>query len=249
MTEQNSEKGTIAIYGPTKIGKTLDVCHCFRNALVLLTERGGLDSVQSNLGYTPDHVKLMSIENPFKEAIDALDGAVKKALSTGKYKSIVLDTGSELADRLLDPLMTRHHNDARRAYPECYRQFKAIIRRLMAWSNLWLVVIFHEAKPKTTENKYEKGGPKLPGALTEDVPSLFSTILRATYGDADDRVYQCDALSSQCIMGDRFGVADLEQPMDLRPLVWQMAFPDKPVPAFPPKPIRKVERRTESEDE
>ena len=54
-----------------------------------------------------------------------------------------------------------------------------------------------------------------------------------------ERVYRCQPLDEDMLMGDRYGVAEAEQPMELNRLVFRMMYPDQPVPDdLPRKTIR-----------
>ena len=241
------ESGSVLIYGPTKIGKTLDLCHAFKTKskqpFVLLSEPDGLSSIAANLGWMPDHHELKDLRNPFVEANQVLDKRVLPIARSKRYSAIILDTGSELASRFLDAHAEFKTDNPLKLYPIISRQFRTIIRKVLT-SGLWCCMICHEQEPRDNElSGFRRGGPKLPGSLVEEVPSMFSLILRAGLsvsddGDSYNRVYRCDPLSPRWVMGDRYSVAAEEQPMDLRPLIFRLLNPKAPLPKFPPKPIR-----------
>jgi len=241
------EKGSVLVYGPTKIGKTLDSCHAFKTKskqpFVLLSEPDGLSSITSNLGWEPDHHELKDLRNPFIEANKVLDSRVIPAIKAKRYSAVIIDTGSELASRFLDAHAEYKTDNPLKLYPIVARQFRMIVRKVLT-GGLWCCMICHEQEPRDNElSGFRRGGPKLPGSLVEDVPSMFSLILRAGIqvsdaGETFDRVYRCDPLSPRWVMGDRYSVATEEQPMDLRPLIFKILNPRAPVPKFPPKPIR-----------
>lgn len=245
----NKERGSVLIYGPTKIGKTLDACHAFRTKskrpFVLLAEPDGLASVESNLGWMPDHYELKDLQNPFVEAMKAIDTRVVPAIKSKRYSCVVIDTGSEMASRFLDAHAEYKTDNPLKLYPIVTRQFRLIVRKVLT-AGLWCCMICHEQEPRDNElSGFRRGGPALPGNLVEGVPSMFSLILRAglevsSDGESFDRVYRCNPLSPRWVMGDRYSVAKGEQPMDLRPLIFRMLNPGLQVPAFPPKPIRQA---------
>ena len=235
-------EASIGIYGPTKIGKTTDVFCAFRKAFCLLYEPGGLLSVEANLGYTPDHILFKDLTKPYKETHEFVTKKLPGLVQQKGYKAIVMDTGSEFAARLLVANNTAFNDDGRKVYPKTTAQFMGILRSILNLG-LWTVYIFHEQAPKQSESAFTRGGPKLPGKLVEDAPGLFSTIMRATYGTAGatggvSRVYLCNPIDPQYIMGDRSGATGPCQDMDLRPILFRMMHPGKPLPAFPEKPIR-----------
>ena len=247
---KGNEKGSVLIYGPTKIGKTLDSCNAFKTRskqpFVLLSEPDGLSSVASNLGWEPDHHELVDLKNPFTEAIQVIDKRVLPAAKAKRYSAVIIDTGSELASRFLDAHAEYKTENPLKLYPVVTRQFRMIVRKILT-GGLWCCMICHEQEPRDNElSGFRRGGPKLPGNLVEDVPSMFSLILRAGLevnedGEGYYRVYRCDPLSPRWVMGDRYSVTKEEQPMDLRPLVFQVLNPGMKVPKFPPKAIRHSE--------
>lgn len=226
------------VYGKTKIGKTLDVNYTFgKNGYVILSEPDGLASVEANLGFMPPHFELTSLKNPAGEVMDHLNKVVLPDVKQGRIKAVIFDSGSEFADRLLSSEMDKCGNDMRRAYQPMYRQFGTIVRHILL-SGAWVIMICHEKRGDPDEDR--RGGPLLPGRLVESVPSQFSLILRAV-ARKGERIYLCDQLDEDWIMGDRYGAAFEEQPMELRAIMWRIAHPDKDTPAeyLLGKPIRR----------
>lgn len=261
MTQTRS----VLIYGPTKIGKTLDICNAFKTKtklpFVLLAEPDGLASVESNLGWVPPHHELTNLNDPFSEAIQAIDQKVSPMAKRGLCSAVIIDTGSELASRLLDAHAQYKTDNPLKLYPVIGRQFRILIRKILTMG-VWCGMTCHESEPRDNElSGFRRGGPRLPGSLVEEIPSQFSLILRAgveldTSGtqevsleEGDEiglgavevkyrRVYRCEQLHPRWIMGDRYSVAQPIQEMDLRPLLFRILNQGQPVPQFPPKQIR-----------
>lgn len=234
-------KKTILIYGKTKVGKTVDVGYTFgENGYFLLYEPDGLASVESNLGFMPPFHELVSITNPYGETLEHLNKVVIPQVRLGKIKAVIMDTGSEFADRLLSVELGAVGQDARRAYPMVYQKFTTIMRMVLQ-SGAWFIMLCHQ-KISDPDND-RMGGPLLPGRLVESVPSQFSLILRAAVKDRPggrERVYFCDPLDPDFLMGDRYGAAFTEQPMELKAIMWRIAHPDETTPdeLLKGKPIR-----------
>ena len=232
---------TVLIYGKTKVGKTLDVGYTFgKNAFFILSEPDGLSSIEANLGFLPDHEELVNVNNPYAEVVALLNKRILPDIKKGKIKAVVLDTGSEFADRLLAVELIAAGNDGRRAYPQVYWKFTGIMRTILL-SGAWFVMICHQKIADQDNDRM--GGPLLPGRLVESIPSQFSLILRATVEDTPagrQRIYHCDPLDPDFIMGDRYGVAFDKQPMELKALMWRIANPggDTPGELLLGKPIR-----------
>jgi len=232
---------SILIFGKTKIGKTLDVCYAFRKAFVMLAEPGGLDSVESNLGFMPNHRLLTDLDNPFIEATNMVNNIILPGCKSGAITCVVIDTGSELADRFATAAISQVGIDARKWSPLVQRWFKSIIRPILS-QGVWTVMICHEQRADDFSGR--PGGPKLPGALTEAVPAMYSLILHAVVKPTVDgygRFYECDPLNPTWNTGDRFGVTEDSQPMELLPLIFKIQRPDEEVPEkfLRGKPIRR----------
>lgn len=243
MAEQRrlQPKKTILVYGKTKIGKTVDVQYTFgENGYTLNYEPDGLSSVEANLGFVPPYHELISITNPYGETMEHLNKVVIPQIKSGKIKCVIMDTGSEFADRLLSVELGSVGQDARRAYPLVYQKFTTVMRTVLQ-SGAWFVMICHQ-KIADPEND-RMGGPLLPGRLVESVPSQFSLILRAAMKNTTtgrERVYYCDPLDPDFLMGDRYGAAFAEQPMELKAIMWRIANPEGTTPEelLKGKPIR-----------
>jgi len=234
-------KKTILIYGKTKVGKTLDAAYTFgKNGYFILSEPDGLASVEANLGFMPDHYELVNTTNPYSEITQHLQKVLLPLIKKGQIKCVIFDTGSEFADRLLSVELDNVGSDARRAYPQVYRKFTSVIRTILL-SGAWVVMLCHQ-KIADPEND-RMGGPLLPGRLVESIPSQFSLILRAAIKDTPtgrERMYFCDPKDPDWLMGDRYGAAYEEQPMELRAIMWRVAHPgeDTPPETLAGKPIR-----------
>lgn len=235
-----ASSGSILIWGPTKVGKTLDVHHALPNAITLLSEPDGLSSVETSLGYTPPHIPLVSIDAPYVEAMQHIGRTIIPAVQAGQFGAVIIDTLSELALRLQAAHSEKVTSDPRKLYPAIALQVGTIIRTLQTLP-VWLVAICHRQNPVLGE-KSRRGGPRLPGSLVEDIPFMFSVILEAAidHGLGEPRrIYRCDQNDSMYIMGDRWGVAPKKQDMDLRRVILARMYPNTPLPALAPKPIRK----------
>ena len=231
---------SLLVYGKTKIGKTLDVCYTFSKAFVLLSEPGGLDSVETHLGFIPKHHLLVDLDDPFGEAKrvftqTVLPGVVKKEIS-----SIFIDTGTELSDRMASAAQKSVGQDPRKWSPLVQRQMKELLRMALV-SNAWFVMSAHERPPSAEDHVV--GGPALTGALANTVPAMFSLILHAVVKPSMKgyaRYYECDSLDPLWITGDRWGACENSQPMELSVIMWKALHPDQEVPEklLKGKPIR-----------
>lgn len=230
-----NEGVSILIYGQSGIGKSTDVGYALRKAAWLQTEPGGLIPVVRCVGYTPQNViTLFDAVNPERELRNAVDTVLNKARS-GHVSTIVLDTGSEITERMVGSYMKKNA-DGRMAYGKLMINVIEIVQKVIA-AGVWFVCICHELPPEVDERTGNKlrGGPLFPGKkLPRSMPPKFDLVLRATtdkkVGSQAKRVYRCDPLDGDYIMKDRFGVTREVQPMELAPIVFRILHPGKEVP-------------------
>jgi hypothetical protein len=197
-----------------------------------------------NLGFAPDAVNMIELQRPFAHALETIRGPVTRAVQSGKYHAVVMDTGDVLCDRIFGELNQKFKGDGRKVYPTTTSRFIEVMDNLLLLP-VWVIVICHEQAPKETERGFRRGGPKLPGSdLIEAVPGMFSLTLRATFApmpgvQGRQRVYYVNETSPEWVTKDRFSACKKgNQPMDLRPICWRIIHRDEPVPEFPPKQIR-----------
>jgi hypothetical protein len=234
MTDRGN---SILIYGRSKLGKTVDTAYAFQRAFWILTEPGALVSVPACLGYMPKHkIEILDISSPYMEAKGAIEKHVLPGIKSGAISSVVIDTASELTDRMLGAELERV-KDPRQAYQSVTNNFKRLIRMILK-EKAWVIAICHESAPSTDDSgAFHPGGPLFPGkGLIQSVPSLFDTILRADV-EMGRRVYRCDPLSPLWRMGDRSNVTTSVQPMELAVLVFKMLHPGQ-VP--PPGTVKQI---------
>lgn len=209
-----------------------DVGYTFRKAAWLQTEPGGLIPVVRCVGYTPQIVHtLFDSDDPVGEFKAVIDSVIIPGAANGTIKTVVLDTGSELAHRI-ETALHRKTKDGREVYQRVQSVFIESIDLLIKLG-IWFVCICHEIGPEvdpSTGNRL-RGGPLLPGKkLPRRLPPKFDLVLRAdvehglTPGSSE-RVYRCDPLDSDYIMKDRFGVTLPVQPMELAPIVFRILNP------------------------
>lgn len=230
---------TILIYGDTKVGKTLDSANALRKGIFLLSEPDGLASAKAHLGFVPDNIELTNLDAPEVELQKSLNH-LEPLIKAGKYSSIILDTGSELADRLLASYRQRFPKNGYKAFGFVQDQIKYTIRRIQTMGANF-VMLCHESPPMLKDGIFCRGGPLMPSKqLVQSIPPMFSIIMHAYIHPKFGRVYDCNRRETQWQLGDRYGATADLQPLDLRPIVFRAMFPGKEVPDFPTKTIREV---------
>ena len=210
--------GLVVSYGCTGIGKTVDICRCFRGGIVLLTDKDGLRAVQTLDNRTPRHIRLANREAPLVEAQDAVRKSIVPLVAQKRASAVIVSTATELAYRMLAVELPAK-KDPRQAYQAVHMQFMPFVEELIDLG-VWVVLECHEAKPSEEEYRVRPGGPKFPSAgLMEDVCYLASLVLRAKYDTKGDRVYQCVRNDVLWTMKDRYNVTEDEQPLDMLALL------------------------------
>lgn len=210
--------GLIVVYGPSGVGKSLDMCRCFRGGLTLLTDRDGLRAVQTLDKRTPRHVLLKDRAAPLKEARDVLERVVRPIVAEKKATAVLVSTATELAGRVLTEWLGRM-KDPRQAFQQAQRDFLDLTEDLIDLG-VWVVYECHESQPVEEEYRVRPGGPKFPGKnLEEEVTYRASLVLYAKYNTAGERVYRCEPSDPLWRMKDRYNVCEREQPLDMLALL------------------------------
>lgn len=214
--------GLVVSYGCTGIGKTLDICRCFRGGLVLLTDRDGLRAVQTLEGRTPRHVLLADRTSPLAEIDNVVQRTVAPLIQQKKLRAVILSTASELAERMLGEALGQH-KDPRQAFQAVHADFMRLTEDLINLG-VWVVYECQEAQPFEEDYRVRPGGPQFPGRrLMEGVCYRASMVLRARYNSLGDRTYQCVKNDVMWTMKDRYNVCDAEQALDLLTLMKKTA--------------------------
>jgi len=225
--------------GRTKIGKTTTVAYAFRNAAWITTERGGLIPVKRCLGFVPSFVWTQySEDNPLGEFESILEKEVIPRARKGIIKTLVIDTLTTFTERLVAQL--KDENKAMHglyAFGLLQDTVFALIDQLRNLG-IWVVLITHVKPPQIDAKTGVKsmGGPEFPGkALTRSLPARMDLVLMADAeqpkisGGSARRIIRCDPLDPDYLMGDRFGVTQRVQDMNLAPIIWRIKRPGQPV--------------------
>lgn len=236
--------GTLAIFGESKIGKTLDVGNAFGQGVYFLScEPDGCSSIETSLGWMPMGARpeelLVDLDNPYEEVINRIHQTIVPSVEQGLVTAVAIDTLTELADRFAASLRAKGMTDARHLYPLLLDQITRIIRTL-EHLGVWTIAIGHEMLPEGGR----KGGMQVPGTrLQQKIPTMFSVMLHACWDrgplpkpgeqpQPPKRVYKCHVGDPEWYGGDRWGACLPVQDLDLRPILWRRLNPGQPVPQF-----------------
>lgn len=242
-------KGAFMIYGRTKVGKSYAVHRCLNyfglKTLVLVAENGALTTPKQHfLDHIVGAINVLSQEDPFGEAARRFglvsgtasvngDGADKIKSIVDQADAVVLDTGSKLVERMVNKNLTEPDKsgkpkfDVRQSYLKAQVHARYLIDCLLQ-ADKWIFTIWHEQQSYSSEGRLVRGGPQV-GRLVEDVSSVFDSILRAHFVSGQ-RVMSCDPMSGSWVGGDRFGVFEKMQLLDLRPQMFRILNPGKELP-------------------
>lgn len=211
-----SEGVVICAYGPSGLGKTVDMGYSFPRALFLAAP-GALNSVKSVCGYEPDQIEARTIS----EAIDLLQRAKKKG-----YSALVIDDFSFMAEQTFSEFEKKFSG---------FRLWGALrdvaldLRDEARYSGMIVAFNAWEQPPKEGVGmKAVRGGPKLSGTLPESLPALCDVVLRAVHEPHRKlwpAAYRC-YLDPSWAMKDRFNIANTcdPAPMNLSEILRAAGF-------------------------
>ena len=171
-TKTNLKYINCLIYGRYGIGKT-PLAATAPKPIIIDTEGGTLSISDLDLPM----LEVRSIEE-LDEAYDFIKG--KKG---NDFESVVIDSGSELAEIILSDFK-KEHRDPRKAYGEMGEELVKVLRKFKDLKKNLIVT----AKAKIiTLNGYERYRASFPGpALTEAVPYLFDEVFCLRFSNDDD---------------------------------------------------------------
>lgn len=203
-------------YGPSKYGKTTDALYSFPNAY-FMAQPGALKPSVNVVGFeVPD----ANVGNPqdIAEARAMIPALVKRG-----FRATVMDDFTFLAEQTMSKL------------EQTYTGFKLwgklrdeilALRHDARHAQMHVVLNCHETPPRVYNGGAQRGGPKLPGRLPEELPAACDLVVRATLpggglGGGDigligwKTVYRCAPSDAGYISGDRHGVTPETSPMNL----------------------------------
>ena len=204
-TGKTGDPVVVLTYGQSGVGKSTDMGYSFPTALFLAAP-GALTSIQSVCGYTPDNVNIETIEQATE--------VIKAAGSTGKYKTVVIDDFSFMAEQTFSKLEASGKYKGFALWNKM-RDIALDFRDKSRYAGVNVIVNCWENPPKTKENgQAVRGGPQLSGKLPESLPALCDVVLRAAQEKRRKpwpAVYRC-TLDPAFVMKDRFNVASICDP-------------------------------------
>lgn len=197
------------IYGPSKYGKTTDCLYAFPRG-VYVAHPAALKPSENVVGYKlhPSQIQHLS----------RVDEVTKLLPKVGRdFDAVVIDDFSLLTQSHLAYLESKGHNGFK--LWGRLRDDVLELRDAARTCGRHVIINCHEDPPKTKNGFYIRGGPQLPGKLTEDLPTQMDLILRAfsepSRKGAWPVVYRCGPNDPSYITGDRHGVTPDMAPMNL----------------------------------
>lgn len=202
----NGDNVVAAIYGPSGLGKTTDMLYSFPCGL-FVAPPGALKPAHNVVGFVPQSIEAATI----MEATDIL----RKQGKTGAFDAIIVDDFSLLAEQTVAALEKKHSGfKLWGAVRDVVLEFRDTARHV----GMHVILTAHESSPKTTNGCFIRGGPRLPGRLPEDVPTVCDIVLRAATDSTRRGWHACYRNSiddSQWVTKDRHGVTPDKAPMNL----------------------------------
>lgn len=212
-----------AVYGPSGLGKTSDMLYSFPQGL-FIAPPGALKPAHKVVGHVPASTEAATI----MEATEI----VKKQGNNGAYDAIIVDDFSLLAEQTVAVLERKHSGfKLWGAVRDVVLEFRDTARH----AGMHVILTAHESAPKTTNGSFIRGGPRLPGRLPEDVPTVCDIVLRAA-PDATRRgwhaCYRCTIDDPNWVSKDRHGVTPDKAPMNIGEIIRLAGYPLRRAPGM-----------------
>lgn len=204
------------VYGPSGLGKTLDTLYSFPNAL-FIAEPGALKPAKAFLGFSVPHATVHRISD-----ITATLAELKQKDPKGERFPIVVVDDFTLLSNTTFALIEKKHAGSKDKFA-LFKDIRAetlMMRHEARYCSRTVIFNAHDSMPhkNSTDGRFVRGGPQLPGKLPEELPAAFDLILRA---DMDmDRpighkgIYRCGD-DPNYLTKDRDGIAGVVTPMNL----------------------------------
>lgn len=210
-------------YAPSSYGKTVDAGYAFPNGL-FICKRGGIKSITSVCGFTPDTV----LHTTLDDATKVLDQQGKK------YDTIVVDEFDFLVEDTMRQLEKRFSGF--KLFGELRQsvmRFREAARNTPA--HVWLTAL--EKAPKVREDGSKvKGGPALTGDLPEKVPAMCDLVLRGARDPLRrpwPGIYRLDVNSSEWVGKDRDNGTPDPAPMNIGEILRLNGYEVSRLPSAP----------------
>jgi hypothetical protein len=213
-----------AIYGPSGLGKTTDLLYSFPCGL-FVAPPGALKPALKVVGFMPESTEAGTI-------MEATEIVRKQAKNAGAFDAIIVDDFSLLAEQTVVALEKKHSGfKLWGAVRDVVLEFRDTARH----AGMHVILTAHESSPKTTNGTFIRGGPRLPGRLPEDVPTVCDIVLRAA-SDTTRRgwhaCYRCTVDDPNWVSKDRHGVTPDKAPMNLGEILRLAGYPLRRAPGM-----------------
>jgi hypothetical protein len=169
------EAALICTYGDSGAGKTTDCLYSFPNAL-FIAQPGALKPWANLIGlpYKP------AVAPNVRTVFDATDLIVNKAKD---YAAIVCDDWSLMCDMTFSLIEQRNPKGGERMWGD-FRACLLAFRQAGRDANRHIIMNAHLRPAHVHARKgYVRGGPALPGTMSEDFPKACDMVLRVTPGE------------------------------------------------------------------
>lgn len=201
------------LHGQSKSGKTYSISTIpGPESVLVLTAESGLLSLKKT-GYNCDAIEIPSI--------DFLRDVYNHIKDDAKYKTIVLDSLSEIAEQVLSKQITIH-KDPRKAYGELAETMVGLVKSFRDMKGKNVLMFCQQERIQDASGKIIYG-PSMPGKQSaQKLPYLVDLVLcmrtikgedgkvRRAFQSEHDEIYEC---------GDRSGLLDpFEKPS------WEVVF-------------------------
>jgi hypothetical protein len=180
-----SEGVKICVYGPAGVGKTV-MCATAPDPIIISAESGLLSLRRANIervygvgtpGITYD-IPVYEI-NSAKGFWEIYNYLIRDPNARQRFKTVCLDSASELAERILEEALKNSGKDPRQAYGVVANDMPPIFKALRDLSGYHVYVTSKMGPIKDGVSGVVKWGPSMPGNKIElDLPYVFSEFFR-----------------------------------------------------------------------
>ena len=174
-TNALGENINVLVYGRLSVGKTALIASCPK-PIIISSERGEITLKKYKVNIPILRVKTLQDLN---EAYDYVESKAKK------YRTVCIDSVTDIAESILPTILKENNNDGRRAYPQLTSGMSEVIRKFRDTElNTFMIAnaVLFENEAGITSVKASMPG----AALTRFLGHAFDVVLYMGINDEDE---------------------------------------------------------------
>ena len=163
------EPAFICAYGVSGVGKTMDALYSFPEALFIAMP-GALKPSRQIFDWEPRRAIVPGLHELC---------VLLTQLTPNVVSAVVIDDFSLLVDVTFSDLEKKYTGFHLWG---ALRDYILLVRRLGRQLGIHVLLNAHAIEARTAKGRFVRGGPKLPGTMSEDFPTACDTVVRAVMG-------------------------------------------------------------------